>query len=54
MKNYDLVIDLMADKIKEQGETIALMKWQIDNLKKKLAAAECHTVKPSEQGIEIR
>ena len=56
MKNYDLVIDLLADKIKEKNETIMLMKYQIDDLKKRLETAEYNLNPPPENAkkLEIR
>lgn len=56
MKNTDLLVDLLTDKIKEQGETIELMKWQIDDLKKKLDEAEYHLDPSPEKAkkLEIR
>lgn len=54
MKNYDLVIDLMADKIKQQDGEISVLKWQVDDLKKKLAEAEASPAKQTKTKIEIR
>lgn len=54
MNNYDLVIDILAEKIKEKDGEIFLLKYRIDDLEEKLKEAESH--KPSEKtaNIEIR
>lgn len=56
MKNYETVIDILTDKIKEQSDTINLMQWQIDDLKKKLDEAEYHLDPSPEKAkkLEIR
>lgn len=56
MKNYELIIDILTDLINDQNSTIALMKWQIDDLKKKLETAEYHLDPTPEKAtkIEIR
>ena len=56
MTNYELVIDLMAEKIKSQNGEISLLKWKIENLKKKLEMAEYHLDPTPEkaQELEIR
>lgn len=54
MNNYDLVIDLLAEKIKEKDGEIFILKYRIDDLEKQLEEAKSH--KPSEKtaNIEIR
>lgn len=56
MKNYNLVIDVMADKIKSNEATIEFLKWQIADLEKKLAEAEYHLNPTPEKAkkLEIR
>lgn len=56
MKNYELIIDILTDLINEQNSTIKLMKWQIEDLQKKLDAAEYHLDPTPEKAskIEIR
>lgn len=39
-ERYETIIDVLAEKIKEQGAKIALQEWQITNLKTKLEEAE--------------
>ena len=39
-ERYELIIHLLAEKVKEQGEKIALQEWQIAGLREKLAEAE--------------
>lgn len=39
-ERYELIIHLLAEKVKEQGEKIALQEWQITGLREKLAEAE--------------
>lgn len=41
-QQYDTILGLLADKVKEQSETIALQGYHIETLKKKLAEAEIH------------
>lgn len=41
-KQYETILGLLADKVKEQSETIALQEYYIGDLKKKLAEAEYH------------
>lgn len=52
MNNYELILDILADKIKDNEATIALMKWQIEDLKKKLAEAEA--LLPSKKTINAK
>lgn len=56
MNNYDLVIDILAEKIKEKDGEIFLLKYRIDDLEEKLKEAESHINKPSEKTakLEIR
>lgn len=39
-ERYELIIDVLTEKVKAQGEKIALQDWQIAGLKEKLADAE--------------
>ena len=39
-ERYELIINLLAEKVKEQGEKISLQEWQIAGLREKLAEAE--------------
>lgn len=41
-KQFETILAALADKIKEQEETIALQKWQIKKSEKALAEAEYH------------
>ena len=41
-QQYNIILGLLTDKIKEQEDTLTLQKWQIEDLKKKLAEAEYH------------
>lgn len=53
MKNYETVIDLLADKIKEQETDIYLLKYQVEELKRQLAEAERHLNPPPETAKEF-
>lgn len=39
-EQYDIILGLLADKIKEQEKTNGLQKWQIERLEKALKEAE--------------
>lgn len=39
-KQFETILAALADKIKEQEETIALQKWQIASLEKTIKEAE--------------
>lgn len=39
-ERYELIIDVLTEKVKAQGETIALQEWQITGLRERLEAAE--------------
>ena len=39
-ERYELIIDVLTEKVKAQGEKITLQEWQITGLKEKLAEAE--------------
>lgn len=56
MKNFDLILDILADKIAEKDREILLLKWKVDDLVKKLEDAECHINSTPEQAkqLEIR
>lgn len=55
-KQYDVILSALADKLAEKDTTIACQKWEIENLKKKLAEAEYHLNPNGEKPkkIEIR
>ena len=55
-EQYEPILAALSDKLKEKDATIALMKWQIDDLKKKLEEAEYHLDPTPEKAkkIEIR
>lgn len=56
-QQFETILSALADKIKEQGETIALQKWQIENLENALKEAEYHlnpTGKERPEKLEIR
>ena len=40
-ERYETIIDVLAEKVKERGEKIALQQWRITDLERKLAEAEC-------------
>lgn len=42
-KHYNTILELLADKVKEQEDTIGFQKYRIDLLEQKLKAAEEHT-----------
>lgn len=55
-EQYSAILSALADKINEQSNKILLQKWEIDDLKKKLAEAE-HHLNPTEASakkLEIR
>ena len=39
-ERYETIIAVLAEKVRTQGDTIALQEWQITGLKEKLAEAE--------------
>jgi hypothetical protein len=39
-ERYELIIEVLTEKVKAQGEKITLQEWQIAGLKEKLAEAE--------------
>ena len=39
-ERYEIVIDALAEKLKEKSEKIALQSWRITTLEQKLAEAE--------------
>lgn len=41
-KHFEIILEALADKIKEQGETIGFQKLRIDLLENKLREAEKH------------
>lgn len=55
-KQYETILALLADKVKEQETKIGYLEWENDDLKKKLAEAE-HHLNPTEASakkLEIR
>lgn len=55
-EQYKAILSALADKLNEKDREIQLQKWQIEDLKKKLATAETH-LNPSvakEPKLEIR
>lgn len=44
-EQYEVILGLLADKIKEQENTINLQKWQIEKLDKELQEAEALLLK---------
>lgn len=55
-EQYNAILSALADKMIEQENKILLQKWEIDDLKAKLAEAEKHVNKNGEQPktLEIR
>ena len=51
-EQYETILGVLAEKIKEQGEEIALQKWQIESLQKQLKEAEA--LLPKKTTLEIR
>lgn len=51
-EQYETIIGILADKIKEQDNKIAVQEWQIESLEKKLQEAE--VLLPKKQTLEIR
>lgn len=39
-ERYELIIDVLTEKVKTQGETIALQEWNLTALRERLEAAE--------------
>ena len=39
-ERYEIVIDALAEKLKEKSEKIAIQQWRITNLERLLAEAE--------------
>lgn len=55
-KQYETILALLADKVKEQETKIGYLEWENNDLKKKLAEAE-HHLNPTEASakkLEIR
>ena len=55
-KQYETILALLADKVKEQETKIGYLEWENGDLKKKLAEAE-HHLNPTEASakkLEIR
>lgn len=50
-EQYEIIIGVLTDKIKAQGEEIALQKWQIESLQKQLEQAEALLPSKTTQGI---
>lgn len=44
-EQYELILGLLADKIKEQDKTIGIQDWQIRSLTKQLEEAEALLLK---------
>ena len=55
-KQYETILAVLADKVKEQERQIGFLTWQNDDLKKKLAEAERHLnpTEASAKKLEIR
>lgn len=55
-EQYEAILSALADKLKEKDTTIALQKWRIETLEKKLTEAEYHPNPHGEQpkSLEIR
>ena len=57
-EQYNAILSALADKMIEQDCKILRQKWEIDDLKKKLAEAEKHLnqkgEKPKAKTLEIR
>lgn len=41
-QHFDIILEALADTIKEQGDTIGFQKLRIELLEKKLQEAEVH------------
>ena len=41
-QHFEIILEALADKIKEQGDTIGFQKLRIDLLENKLQEAEIH------------
>ena len=52
-ERYEIIIDVLATKVKEQGEQIALQEWQITGLREKLEAAE-YKINEMEKGKKAK
>ena len=50
-ERYDIVIDALAEKLKEKSSKIAIQEWQITDLRRQLAEAE-HKIKELEKGAK--
>lgn len=48
-ERYETIIDVLTEKVKAQGEQIALQEWQITGLREKLEAAE-YTINEMQKG----
>lgn len=55
-EQYEAILKALANSLNEKDREIALQKWQIEDLKKKLAEAEYHLNPHGEQpkNLEIR
>ena len=42
-KHYEIILEAMAEKMKDQKETIVFQKLRIELLERKLQEAELHT-----------
>lgn len=50
-ERYETIIDVLAEKVKEKSEKIALQQWRITHLEGLLAEAE-HKIKELEKGTK--
>ncbi len=48
-KQYEVIIGLLADKVKEQERSISIQEWQIKSLTKQLEEAEALLLKKETQ-----
>ena len=50
-EQFEIILGAVADKIKSQGEEIALQRWQIESLNKQVQEAEAFLLEKQTQNI---
>ena len=48
---YEIILGVLAEKLKEKDDTITLQKWQIEELEKKLQVAEYYLETANKQEV---
>ena len=53
-EQYEVILGLLADKIKEQEKTIGLQKWQIERLENELKETEALYLSSTSRGVPAK